>query len=241
MGAKSIDRAIAILWLAKRRHSLDGMTTREVVSIIEGECGHPSQNCSRLHERLGADRRTAKFGHGGWRLRPDAQRQLDERYGRLLKTVVKKSVAPDGSLIPRDIFVEAGRGYLTKVVDQVNGCYDDGHYDGCAVMGRRLMETLLIEAYVQAGRALFVKDSQGSFLTLEGLIGKVISDSHLPLSRDTKRLLPEIKRLGDQSAHNPRFNARRVEIDALKHGLRVAAEELLNLCNYGAVTKGITP
>jgi hypothetical protein len=41
--------------------------------------------------------------------------------------------------------VRGSRGYIEKVVNQVNGCYENGWFDACAVMIRRLVETLIIE------------------------------------------------------------------------------------------------
>ena len=39
------------------------------------------------------------------------------------------------------------RGYIERVVAQINGTYENGWYDGCAVMIRRLLETLIVEAF----------------------------------------------------------------------------------------------
>jgi hypothetical protein len=39
--------------------------------------------------------------------------------------------------------------------------------------------------------------------------------------------LRDLKQIGDLSAHNRRFNARQNDIDRVRDGLRVAAEELL--------------
>lgn len=230
-----IDRAVAILWLGRRSHGIEGMTPKEIAKIMEEDCGHPRQNVSRLEFRLQGDNRTAKFGKDAYRLRPMSIRGLDEKYGPLISRPKKLVVGP-GSVIPREIFQQSNRQFLLRVVDQVNGCYDLGFYDSCAVMARRLIETLLIEIYMQANRSDFLKDTAGYFLSLEQIIGKVSADQAVHLTRETKRLLPEIKKIGDQSAHNPRFNARQSEIDALKHGIRVASEELLNLCNYQSLS-----
>jgi hypothetical protein len=50
------------------------------------------------------------------------------------------SLKPSDSLLPRELFSNT-RGYLEKVVFQINGSYDQGLYDCCAVMCRRLGET----------------------------------------------------------------------------------------------------
>ncbi|WP_449428896.1 hypothetical protein [Rhodanobacter umsongensis] len=146
----AVGRAVAILWLSKSAYAIDGMTAKEIAKIIEDECGHPRQNATRLDEQLRLDRRTAKHGGAGWRLRPDAIRSLDEQYSHLIAQKKPKAVISN-SLIPREIFEQASRTYITRVLDQVNGCYDNGFYDASAVMARRLIETLVIDIYVEAG------------------------------------------------------------------------------------------
>jgi len=49
------------------------------------------------------------------------------------------------------------------------------------------------------------------------------------LGRNAAKGLKDFKQLGDQSAHNRRFNANANDIDRVRDGLRVAAEELLHL------------
>ena len=43
--------------------------------------------------------------------------------------------------------VKGTRGYIEKIVHQINGSYVATCYDACAVMARRLLETLIIEAF----------------------------------------------------------------------------------------------
>jgi hypothetical protein len=43
--------------------------------------------------------------------------------------------------------VRSTRGYLERVCFQINGCYEQGWFDACAVMMRRLLETLIVEAF----------------------------------------------------------------------------------------------
>ena len=43
------------------------------------------------------------------------------------------------------------KDYIVNIVYQINGTYEYGWYDACAVMLRRLMESLIIEAYIDKG------------------------------------------------------------------------------------------
>lgn len=230
---QSLDRALAILWLGKVAHGIEGMSTKEITSIIENDCGHPRQNTSRLHDKLRADRRTAKHGSDGFRLRPDALKALGQQYGVLLEMPSAPKVSGSAGVVPREIFEPSKRSYLIRLVDQVNGCYQNAYFDGVMVLGRKLLETLVIEIYVQGGRAPEIKRPlDGAFLTFEELSGKIAADAKVNVTRETKKALVSLKKLGDQSAHNQRFTAQLSDVEDIKHGLRIAAEELLHHCNY---------
>ena len=124
--------------------------------------------------------------------------------------------------------VQGTRGYIEKVANQINGCYENGWYDACAVMIRRLIETLLIEAFERHGIANEIKNPNGDFLPLEDIINRAAAESvKWNLSREVKRALPKLKQLGDRAAHSRRFNARRVDIDKMVDSVRFVVEELL--------------
>jgi hypothetical protein len=141
---------------------------------------------------------------------------------------VPPTAKPSDSVLPRELF-SSTRGYIEKVVQQINGSYDHGFYDCCAVMCRRLGETLIIEIYESQGREKEIKSADDNFLMLSGLLGVLNKDNRIHLGRNAKRGLDGLKDLGDKSAHNRRFNARQPDIDSIKSDLRTAAEELLHL------------
>ena len=230
---RGVDRAIAVLWYAKRVHGLEGMTTREVTTLLEEKCGHPRQNVSRLDTQLKEDKRVARYGRSGWRLHPRAMLAMNEKYSTTIEIPNVSKTMGAGSVIPSDLIRETRRSYLIRVAEQINVSYDHGLYDCTAVMARRLLETLIIEVYEQKGRASEIKHStNGYFFAFDDLIQFASKDHALNLGRDTIKTLTENKRLGDQSAHNRRFTARRGDVDVLKQGLRIAVEELLHLCSF---------
>ncbi len=49
------------------------------------------------------------------------------------------------------------------------------------------------------------------------------------LGRNAKKALPKLKSIGDQSAHNRRYNAHREDIDKLSTDFRNVCQELLYL------------
>lgn len=136
------------------------------------------------------------------------------------------------------------RGYLEKVAVQINGTYEHGWYDACAVMLRRFIETLIIEAYIAKNRADAIKKTDGDFYSLKRLIDEACSGRDLDLSRDTRDILRKLKKLGDRSAHNRRFIARRTYFDELFEDLHLdmqtVVQDFIEEADFNSLSKGRT-
>jgi hypothetical protein len=123
------------------------------------------------------------------------------------------------------------RGYLERLVHQINGSYTNGWYDASAVMIRRLVETLIIEVFEKHGIASAIQHANGDFLYLRDLINVLVGETRWNLSRNAKSALPRLKDVGDMSAHSRRFIAQRQDIDKLIADLRVTVQELVTLAH----------
>jgi len=122
------------------------------------------------------------------------------------------------------------RGYIEKIANQINGCYERGWFDACAVMIRRLVETLIIEVFENQKLAHKIQDPKtGDFFYLRDLIDLTIKESSWNLGRNTKTALPHLKDIGDKSAHSRRFVAHRQDIEKHKNELRIVIQELIYL------------
>lgn len=131
------------------------------------------------------------------------------------------------NVLPRSLVTKT-RGYIERVVDQINGCYEKGWFDGCAVMMRRLLETLIIECFEADKIAHKIKDKRtGDFLHLADLISKLLEETDWNFGRNSKKALPNLKLVGDQSAHSRRYNAHREDVDKLIPDFRCVCQELL--------------
>jgi hypothetical protein len=121
--------------------------------------------------------------------------------------------------------------YLQRIVLQVNGCYEQRWYDACSVMIRKLVETLIVEVYEKHDKGDEVR-KDGDYLMLSGLIHHMLNiQKYWPLQRETKRELPDLKKLGDRAAHNRRYQATKQDIDQIRSGLRATVDDLLHLAN----------
>ncbi|MGJ0560743.1 hypothetical protein [Methylocystis sp.] len=123
--------------------------------------------------------------------------------------------------------VRGTRGYIERVANQINGAYENGWYDACAVMIRRLIETLIIEAFEHHRIAHKIQNASGDFLYLRDLIDRTLVETAWNLSRNTKQALPKLKDVGDKSAHSRRYVAQRGDLQPLLVDIRTVVQELL--------------
>jgi hypothetical protein len=123
--------------------------------------------------------------------------------------------------------VRGTRGYIERVANQINGAYENGWYDACAVMLRRLIETLIIEAFEHHSIATKIKNNNGDFFYLRDLIDRALIESSWNLGRSVKQALPRLKDIGDKSAHSRRYVAQRGDIQPLLADIRTVTQELL--------------
>lgn len=137
-------------------------------------------------------------------------------------------LAGRGGIVPVSL-VRGTRGYIEKVANQANGCYQNGWFDACAVMLRRLLETLIIESFEAHNIAQQIKNTQGEYYFLSDLIQRTLDERSWTIGRNAKRAMPRLKDLGDKSAHGRRFNAVRDDLEKVQGDIRVVAEELLYL------------
>lgn len=218
------ERAIALVWHAGLKNHVADISVGEIASIFEA-AGYPKQNQSRMLDALSKDRRTTKTKDKHYRINVKSRTKLDEPY---LPLVDYRPIASSSSVVDVGLF-SGTRAYIEKVVAQLNASYDGALYDCCAVMCRRLLETLIIEVYESRGEADKLKIASGHFHMFSGLKDIIESDQNITLSRNTLQGLNDFKKLGDLSAHSRRFNARKNDIDKNVAGIRVAGEELLHL------------
>lgn len=125
-GFSNLERAIATLWWHERFSDNGSKTAKEVAYELE-QAGYPKQNVSRLNSSLHGDRRTAKSSSAGYRIRVGRLTELDEIF---LRFVSSQPIVASDSLVPREL-VTSTRGYIEKVVKQINASFDACLYDCC--------------------------------------------------------------------------------------------------------------
>ncbi len=82
--------------------------------------------------------------------------------------------------------VKGTRSYIEKISNQINGCYEQGWFDACAVMIRRLLETLIIEVFENYKIESKIKKN-GDYLYLRDLISITLAETSWTLGRKHKK------------------------------------------------------
>ncbi|MCU0465978.1 MAG: DUF4145 domain-containing protein [Anaerolineae bacterium] len=159
------------------------------------------------------------------------QSEIDEEF----KPPVETQKARTSQVIDMTLF-KGVKHSLWVVANQINGAYENALYDACAVMIRRLLESLIIECFEYHKIASKIKNSSDDYLYLKELIIAMLNEpiwqgNQGSLGRNVKKALPKLKELGDFSAHDRRFNAYRNDIDNLKSDIRVVFQALIDLAN----------
>jgi hypothetical protein len=127
--------------------------------------------------------------------------------------------------------VRGTRGYLEMVSNQINGSFEKGWYDAAAVMMRRLLETVIIEAFEERGINERIMSKDGNYVYLRDLIAAALNEKTWTLTRNTRTSLPRLKALGDLSAHSRRYVAHRQDIEKVVDHFRCCIQEFIYLAS----------
>jgi hypothetical protein len=225
---KIIDRVVALIWFHGNGDDESAVNLRTLCEEIE-TAGFAKQNQTRLRAALKKDRRVLSKKDDCFALNAKHKSKVEEQYGEHARI---RKLRKSDAVLPTDLFSQA-KGYIQKVVLQLNASYDHNLFDCTAVMCRRLLETLIIEAYEHTGKADSIKGVDGHYLMFSGLMSQINKSCPFQLGRNSMKGLTDFKSLGDLSAHNRRFNARKSDLDKVQDGLRVACEELLHIAGQG--------
>jgi hypothetical protein len=166
------------------------------------------------------------------RLRTDSERELTFALRTTWRdSGSEKIIQVDDGIFPLALLERTKRGYIIMIGRQINGCFQYGFYDACAVMMRRLLEVSIIEAFEAKQAATSIQDQNGNYVQLSDLVTAALSESSLQLSRNAKRALPKLRDNGHLSAHGRSYFAQRSDVERLQPDFRVAVEELLHVSN----------
>lgn len=188
------------------------------------KAGSAHPNKTRLAERLRTSPNTQRDG-GGFRLTLKYIAELEGKYPGVGEK--SQDVADLGSILPEADY-EKTRGYIERIAKQINAAYEQNIFDGCAVLMRRLVEILLILSYQGLGIDGAIKDANGNYFMLDGIISDAKSNATLNLSRNGKSSAETFRTLGNFSAHRIEYTCKREYIKPEIANFRALVSELLH-------------
>ncbi|HOK71516.1 MAG TPA: hypothetical protein PLM83_08695, partial [Bacillota bacterium] len=196
---REVDKAVACIWFAGYHGHAEEMSAKAVADCMAAVGLSGNVNISRLWKALTKSKFTVKgTNSNAFRISPVKKHLLDEQYEPLLK---QRKVKVSDSLLP-DAVIQDTRKYLQDLARQINGTYDAAYYDACAVLCRRLTESLLIEGFQAAGQLTAIQRPDGTLEMLDSILAKAKSGQFIRLPRGTPDTLDKIKRIGDTAAHD---------------------------------------
>jgi hypothetical protein len=230
LGKSNAEKAMAVLWYHDRKQPETSMTPGQLTKIlIDHHIGTP--NTTQLAGAIKATK-LANEAKGALSLKPGSRRII---YEWLPKNIngMQPQMDHSAGYLPERIW-SGTRGYVESVCKQLNGCFRSAYYDAALVMMRRLMETLIIEVYESLNRASEIKDNggTGNYYMLNDLVERATGKNKhvgLNIGRNTKNALEEVKKLGDRSAHDRRFNACAADLEKIQIDVRSGTQDLMQL------------
>ncbi|MBU2515104.1 hypothetical protein KJ966_27625 [bacterium] len=182
-------------------------------------------NISRLKKNLQTSRAFIKGkGKSTYKLQAKSISLLSSELPDI--THNSEEILSDDIILPESLYIDT-RGYITSLAKQINASFENNIFDGCAVLMRRLLEILLILSYEKMAIDQEIKNDDGSYKLLNGIIGNAKTNTVLGLSRNSKDSLEEFRLVGNFSAHKIYYNAKKKDITSIAREYRAAIEELL--------------
>ncbi|WFU40064.1 DUF4145 domain-containing protein [Bradyrhizobium sp. CB82] len=228
------ESALAVLWYFDHEQPGVTKTAGQLAKILDDHhIGTPNQTA--LAEALRRSKLASEW-KSGFSLKPGSRKLIRDWLPDLdgVQPVINHAF----SYLPEPIW-KSTRGYIEAVCRELNGSFHHGYYNAAAVMLRRLLETLIIEAYEHLDRGIEIKDGAGNYLMLSELAERVCGENGhngINLGRDSKKALKEARSLGNWSAHARRFLAYAGDLTKLQTGMRLLVQELVQIANLAKKT-----
>lgn len=229
LNRSNAEKALAVLWFFDLERTGVSKTAGELTRVLsDHHVGTPNQTA--LAEGI----RKTKLVHetkSGFSLKPGSRKIIRDWLPQL--EGVQPTIDHGSAYLPEPIWRNT-RGYIEAVCRELNGSFHYAYYNAAAVMLRRLLETLIIEAYEHLNRSGEIKDQGGNYLMLSELAQRACGENGhtgVNLGRDSKRALKEARNIGNWSAHVRRFLANSQDLTNVQAGVRLLVQELIHIAD----------
>lgn len=227
--SKSECEKATLLCFYHYKETAENNFTMSLISDLMLNSGFNAPNTSRLKDKITKGKARAFLKIKGKtksiEFVPAVLQTLEKSMGNLWND--STTIKSDSELIDENKFC-GYRGFLDRLITQINNSYANNCYDAVAVLMRRLFEVVLVLSYQNLGIDSEIKDVSGNgYIMLDGIVKNAKSNQKLNLSR-IKNEFDTFRMVGNFSAHNITYTAGKKDIDDIKLTYRVMLEELYN-------------
>jgi len=227
------EKALAVLWYFDHDQPGIAKTARQLTKVLgDHQIGTPNQTA--LAETIRKTKLT-NDSKSGFSLKPGSRKIIRDWLPDL--DGIQPAIDHASGYLPEPIWKNT-RGYIEEVCRELNGCFHHAYYNAAAVMLRRLLETLIIEAYERLGRETEIKDGGDNYLMFSDLAERACGEKGhkgMHLGRDSKKALKDARNVGNWSAHARRYLAHAGDLTQFRAAMRLLAQELIQIADL--VTK----
>jgi hypothetical protein len=227
LGLTEVGYAIALLWYFDRKEDRPELRPAFLAEAMHDLSLRRRVNVTRLGRQLLANRDVMRGREMGTvKLRVAGKSRLSSQYDEIAGTVVPSGT--DSHILPAGLF-DNTRPSLEALVIQINGAYQHGFYDACAVMCRRLLECLLLLAFESSAKGEVIRDASGEYRAFAEIVRLASSSRHIRLARGAAAVMGKMDYIGELAAHHPTYITRRKDIDEQRLGFGRVISELAHL------------
>jgi hypothetical protein len=223
------EKALTILWYFDHEQADIAKTAGQLTKVLgDHHIGTPNQTA--LAEAI-RKTKLANESKRGFSLKPGSRKVIRDWLPDL--DGIQPAMDHASGYLPEPIWKNT-RGYIEEICRELNGSFHHAYYNAAAVMLRRLLETLIIEAYEHLGREAEIKDGGGNYFMLSELAERACGEKGHKgqnLGRDSKKALKEARSVGNWSAHARRFLAHAGDLTKFQPGVRLLAQELIQIAD----------
>jgi len=227
LNRSNAEKALALLWFFDREQPNVSKTAGHLTKVLgDHHIGTPNQTALTKAIRK---TKLANESANGFSLKPGSRRIILDWLPEL--DGIQPTMDHGLGFLPEPVWKNT-RGYVEEVCRELNGSFRHAYYNAAAVMLRRVLETLIIEAYEHLCREDEIKDCGGNYMMLSDLAERTCGENGhkgLNLGRDSKKALKDARTLGNWSAHARRFLAHASDLVKVQAGMRLLVQELIQI------------
>ena len=223
---KQVDQAVLICYYHFKETGESQFEPKGIQALFS-DFGFNAINVTRVKKALLEKHkmRTLKGMQSTLEFVPTILQELESQYASLWIDI--ESIESSSELIDENKFC-GKRGYLDKLIKQINHTYGHNCFDACAILMRRLFEILLVLTYQNTGNEAVISKPDGTHFMLEAIVKDAVQNKALGIPARISKNFDAFREVGNNSAHSITYTAGQKDVTDIQRDYRVMMEDLYN-------------